>query len=130
MYEDNEQPVLRRVLLTTVWLVIVITIAWATIWLAFFRHNNDSTSQGSLKHQTSQQSSGSKGNKAEKPGNNGPSAGSTGQSNTPVGTGSTTPQPPQTLANTGAGNVFVPFAVASVVGTAVYYVRLRKKLTQ
>ena len=131
MYEDNEQPVLRRVLLIVVWLVIIITIAWATIWIAFFRHDNQ-TNQGTLKHQTTQSTqppSGTSNSKTQTSGNT-PNTGSANQGTTSTpntsGTGS---QQPQALANTGAGNVFIPFTAASIIGTTAYYIRLRKKLT-
>jgi len=130
MYEDNEQPVLRRALLAIVWLVIIVTIAWASIWLAFFRHDNSQTNQGGLKHATTQHPQSPVTNN-KKQGSSGSNTGSTSQgSNSNPNTGNTSSQQPQTLANTGAGNVFVPFTVATIVGTTVYYIRLRKKLMQ
>jgi cytoskeletal protein RodZ len=131
MYEDNEQPVLRRVLLIIVWLVIIITIAWAVIWIAFFRQDNQTTSKNGVSHHTQSTSNTGDSKTRTQSSSSGSSTGSSSQSTTKTpSTDSTTPQPPQALANTGAGNVFIPFIAGSVVGTAAYYVYVRKKLTQ
>lgn len=134
MYEDNEQPVLRRVLLIIVWLVIIATIAWASIWLTFFRNNSSTNHNNTKRPSTSQhsQASTSAGNSKTQPGSgSSTSPGTTNQGATSApNTGGTTTQPPQALANTGAGNVFIPFGAASIIGSAAYYIRLRKRLNQ
>jgi len=139
MYEDTEQPVLRRVLWIVLWFIIVATIAWALIWLVFFRHHNTPNNSGSTLHAPQHSQSSGTGTKAQSPSthsgssstatNSGSSATPSSTSSTPTGS-STTTQGPSTLANTGAGDVFTPFIVASLAGSAVYYVRLHKKLTR
>jgi LPXTG-motif cell wall-anchored protein len=141
MYEDNEQPVLRRILWIVLWLIIIVTIGWAAIWLALFR--NDTANNGRLKSPSQQsqhatthspntgkttQSSGTT-NNATTNTNNSSSNPAPSNVNNPTSTTSTTTSPtPPTLANTGAGDVFIPFMAATMAGSAIYYVRLRKRL--
>jgi cytoskeletal protein RodZ len=139
MYEDTEQPVLRRILWIVLWFIIVATIAWALIWLVFFRHHNVPNNSGSITHTPNHSQSSSTGTKVQSPSthsgssstatNGGSSAMPPSTSSTPAGSSSTT-QAPSTLANTGAGDIFTPFIVASLAGSVVYYVRLHKKLTR
>jgi LPXTG-motif cell wall-anchored protein len=142
MYEDSEAPVLRRVLWIVLWFIVIVAVAWVAVWLAFFRHVNTNT--GSITPPKHSQQSQSKG-KEPSNGNNTTGAtapkssttGGTGSASTPTispSSGSTStasnpaPSSSNTLANTGAGNIFIPFGAASVVGTALYYLRLRKKV--
>jgi cytoskeletal protein RodZ len=132
MYEDTGQPVLRRVLWIILWFIIVATIAWALIWLVFFRHHSAPNTSGSITHapqhsQSSKTQSPSTGSSSTST-KSGSSATTPPTSSTPTAGSST--QTPSTLANTGAGDVFIPFIAASLAGSVVYYVRLHKKLTQ
>jgi len=139
MYEQDATPGFRRTAWVVLWFIVVVAVLWALIWLVFFRHTSPkvSTLHGSNTGQS--QSSGSSNNKNNN--GTGGSAGSTAQnsnsssqnSNSSSSSSSTTANNsattgPTQLANTGAGNVLVPFAVAGVTGSTLYYVRLRRKL--
>ncbi len=122
MYED-EVPVFRRILWFALWFIVIVAVLWFLVWLIFFREttpkHSSSTKSGSQSQSTSSQPP-QHGSGAQPSG----SSGSSGSSSTGSGSGST----PNTLANTGAGDIFVPFGVAAVVGTVAYHVRLRRKL--
>lgn len=143
MYEQDGVPVYRRGLWIVLGFIVAVAVLWLLVWLIFFRHSNpkvsnlhgSNTNKQSQSH-NNQPSSGSSSNKSgsgsgsqntQQSGsgtNNGSSSSAGGGSSTPSAPGS---QPSQ-LANTGAGDVVVPFVVASAAGGALYYVRLRKKL--
>lgn len=125
MYED-EVPVFRRILWFALWFIVIVAVLWFLVWLIFFResspkHNTSTNKSGnhnqSASNQPPQSNSGSKPSTPA----NGANSGNTSSS----GSSSTAPDH---LANTGAGDVFIPFGVATVAGTAIYYVRLRRKL--
>lgn len=158
MYEDSERSVFQRILWIALWLIVIIAIAWAVVWVVFFKNKPVTTNNGTLKSQnpkTSVINPGSSAGKAPSPTSkpststsnstapnssssagadngfsNGPSA-STNSGSAPAPAASSMPAPqPSALANTGAGDVLIPFAVATMVGSTIYYVRLRKKLAR
>lgn len=151
MYE-NEEPVLRRVLWIVLWFVIIVAVVWAIVWVVFFRNKNvpkptlqtgkshTSQSSGSSSHPNTPQppatgsnsgsSANSGSNSGSAPSMGSPSTATQAPSSAPGGNTNTTQQNPQALANAGAGDVLVPFAVATMAGSAIYYVRLHKKLTR
>ncbi len=113
MYAQDETPAFRRRLWMILWFIVVVVVLWTLVWFIFLRHSPSKVSN--LKGSNTSQSQSSN------------SSSSSNKSNTPTTpTASTTSN--QQLANTGAGNVLVPFAVASVGGSVLYYVRLRRKL--
>jgi len=123
MYEDDV-PVFRRILWFALWFIVIVAVLWFLAWLIFFREtapkkssSNNSGQNHSASNQSPQQKSGPQSN-----GSSSNSGSSGGTNNKSADTA------PNQLANTGAGDVFVPFAVATVAGTAIYYVRLRRKL--
>jgi cytoskeletal protein RodZ len=119
MYEQEEAPTLRRRLWLGMWFVIIALVLWALVWLLFFRGSTpDKTLHGSntSQNQTSNNSTNTK--------NTGGSSGT----NSTSGSSNTATTTPDNLANTGPGNVVAVVAGSAVAGTALYYVRLRKKL--
>jgi cytoskeletal protein RodZ len=119
MYEQGETPTLRRRLWVVLWFVVIVLVLWALVWLLFFRHTAPKVTTLHGSNTSQNQSS-----------NNNANTKNTGSSSTdtttPSSSGTTTT--PDGLANAGPGNIWAPFAVASVAGGALYYVRLRKKL--
>jgi cytoskeletal protein RodZ len=133
MYEQ-EEPALRRVLLIVLWFVVIVVILWALIWLIFFR-NSGSTKTPQISKQTgqSQQKLKTPNGSSSTASASSASSGGTSSSSTPAGTtpssaatGSTATGP-STLTNTGAGDIFLPFMVATLAGATFYHIHLRKK---
>lgn len=114
MYDQDTVPVFRRGLWMVLGLIVIVAVLWAVAWLIFFRHPSPKTSTLHGANTSQNQS-----------GNNQSSNSSTNSSTNASNTAATNSDQ---LANTGAGNVLVPFGVASVVGGTLYYVRLRRKL--
>jgi LPXTG-motif cell wall-anchored protein len=112
LYEQDEVSGLRRGLGITALFVVTVVVLWTLVWLVFYRNSSPKVA---TKH-----SSGT--TQSQKSSDAQSASGTPGTSNTSGGT------TPTQLANTGAGNIMVPFAVASMVGSALYYVRLRRKL--
>lgn len=137
---DTEEPVLRRVLAIILWAVVIVAVVWAVIWFVFFRGHSQPANNGGLTHKgtTSQNNQNkSQGQKPQSPTQPSTSSGSSSSSQTANNAGSSlqsggssAAQGPTQLANTGAGDIFAPFALATVAGSTVYYIRLRRKLTQ
>jgi cytoskeletal protein RodZ len=141
MYE-NEEPISRRIVWIVLWFVIIVAVAWAIVWLVFFRNSSTTNQNGGLKSkapqsQPSQTPKNSQGNSGKQNSNssnsnsgNGGSANNSGNGAAPTApaSGGSAAPAPNTLANTGAGDVLIPFAAATMVGSAVYYIRLSKKL--
>jgi cytoskeletal protein RodZ len=130
MYEQNEVPVFRRILWIVLWFVVIVAVIWVLVWLIFFRHSSPKATK-SHTPQTSQNQPAAPSSPKTATGSGTAPTGSSpaptaGQGNpSPSSTGTAAPSQ---LANTGAGDVIVPFVVASAAGSALYYVRLRKKL--
>lgn len=112
MQEQNGAAASRGNLRLIPGVFIVIVLLWILLWLLFFR---STPPQPSGSHTTSTKPKTLSGSQTA---NNGTS----GQS-THSNSGSTQ------LANAGAGNVVAPALTASLVGGALYQVRLRKKLS-
>jgi cytoskeletal protein RodZ len=126
MYEQNEAPTLRRRLWLVMWFVIIALVLWALVWLLFFRHSpSNKTLHGSNTSQNQTSNSGNH-NTPKTGGTSGGSPASTSTSGSSA-TPSTTATP-DGLANTGPGNVIAVVTSATVAGTLLYYIRLRKKL--
>lgn len=132
MYEQNEVPVFRRILWLALWFIVIVAVVWLLVWFIFFRntspkttstHHGSSTSQSSAPQKSSKSDSTSSSNSAQNTGSN--AAANTGS--TPGASAPTATQPTE-LANTGAGDLVWPFAVASLVGSTIYYVRATKRL--
>ena len=134
MYEESETPDYRRLIVFGVAIVLIVAIVWLFVWLIFFRSSakvatphkpassqSQSTKSGKSNKQQTSQSSGGSGQG---------SSNAEGQINAPGQNATTTPGGASSsqLANTGPGNVLVPVGAATVAGSALYYVRLRKKL--
>ena len=114
MQTQDVTPVFRRRLWMVLWFMVIAVVLWALVWFVFFRQSSPKISNVRGSNTSQKQSSSSS------------SSQSSTTSATPTASTTTTPN---NLANTGAGNILIPFAVASVAGTAIYYVRLRRKLT-
>lgn len=129
MYEQKEMPVWRRVLWIVLGAVVVVAIVWALVWLIFIRDNSPKAPAIHSKdhHQTQTSDTSKSGNATQ---NN---SSSSKQSTQPSGTpsqSSNSSTPPQTLANTGPGNILAPVFITSVVGSTFYYIRLRRKIVK
>ena len=138
---DTEEPVLRRVLAIILWAVVIVAVVWAVIWFVFFRGHAQPSNTGGLTHKNTTSQNKPQGQQPVQSNPNtstSPSTSSSSQTANNAGSSlgsnnnssSSTTQTPTQLANTGAGNIFVPFTLAAVAGSAVYYIRLRRKLTQ
>ncbi len=123
MYEQDAAPNIRRVIWIALGFIVTVVVLWVLVWLVFFRHSSSKTTNINGSNTKQNQSGTTKPN--TKGGANGNA--SSPPSNTGAPSSSAAAAPDQ-LANTGAGDVFVPFAVAGVSGSVLYYVRLRKKL--
>jgi len=118
MYDQDGAPTFRQSVLRALALVVVIALLWVLLWLIFFRDSPKDTDLKGAKtgqNQSSDQGDKSKDNPKPSPA---PSNGTT--ANPPGG--------PSELADTGAGNVLIPFGVATAAGTVLYHIRLRRKL--
>lgn len=118
MYAQDETPAFRRRLWMILWFIVVVVVLWTLVWFIFLRDSAPKVSN--LKGSNTSQ------NQSSSSGSNSSSNSSSSKSSTPSSSSTSTSD--QQLANTGAGNVLIPFAVASVAGTALYYIRLRRKL--
>jgi len=135
MYEQVEVPVFRRIIWIIVLAVVAVVVLCVLIWLIFFRHpaKKPHSSTSSTKTSQKQQAADNNGLNVSIDGDHTATSGTTSTSDTPGPTGaskkntSNTGAPSTELANTGAGNVIAVFAVASVTGSVLYYVRLRRK---
>ena len=131
MYDQDEAPTFRRGLWVILWFVVIIAVLWTLIWLIFFRHSSPKTPtlQGSNtnQNQSSDNKSNSNSGSSKSSDKNGANNGGDGGNTAPSAPSNTSGSSANQLANTGAGDVVVPFVVASVAGTAIYYVRLRRK---
>lgn len=129
MYEQNEVPMFRRILWIVLWFIVAVAVIWVLIWFIFFR---DSSPKVVKKPSTATQKSQSTQKKPTKTGTTPAPSTSTDTGSIGTNQNNATTNPtgttPSQLVNTGAGNIVVPFAVASVAGTTIYYVRLRRKL--
>lgn len=117
MQTQDVTPVFRRRLWMVLWFMVIAVVLWALVWFIFFRQTSPKISNVRGSNTSQRQSSNSSSSS---------SSSQSSASSTPTASTTTTPS---NLANTGAGNVLIPFAVASVAGTVLYYVRLRRKLT-
>jgi len=143
MYDQNETqtPIFLRILWIALWAILIIVVAWVFIWLLFFRHQDTgkiSTDKNQTTQQTSTNGDASKNTKDTKdtqntpsnnPGTNNTTSPQTSQNSSSAAANDPAKATPTELANTGAGDVLMPFAVATVAGTTLYYIRLRRKLT-
>jgi cytoskeletal protein RodZ len=134
MYEDNV-PVFRRILWIALWFVVIIVVLWVLIWLIFFRHHPAETPTGNNGHTTTQTNPTHQSAPAtptntppSSTGSSNPSSSASGSTGSPAPATSAPATAPSQLANTGAGDVFIPFAVATLTGSTIYYVRLVRKL--
>ena len=131
MYEQNEVPLLRRILWIILWFVVVVAVIWVLVWLIFFRHSSPVPTPHKAKtHQSQSATPPPRNNPGNSTGSSNSAtptsnSGSSSPSGAPSATSTTTPSQ---LANTGAGNIVIPFVIAGTVGTVAYQVRLRKKL--
>ncbi len=131
MYQPDQAHVLRRGLWILLWLVVIVVALWALVWLLFFHHPTPSATLHESNSKQTHSASNSPSSQSANGGaattkNDGQSPGSTVPD---TNTSKVAPNSNQ-LANAGAGNVFVPFGVATLAGTAFYYVRLRRKAMQ
>jgi len=117
MFAQSDVPNFRHRLWLILWFIVIVAVLWALVWLLFFRGSpsNVSTVNGSNKASQKQSSGGSQSN-------GGSSNASTNSSSATAGS------TPSQLANTGAGNILIPFGTASAAGTVAYYIRLRRKV--
>jgi cytoskeletal protein RodZ len=145
MYEENNTPVFRRIIVLALAFVALVVVLWLLVWLIFFRHHNP-TNVAPKHKETSQsqstQSSSSEDNSSNQTPGTTPSTPAPTPGSTPAQTPTSAPAPnnsgtintpastttPNNLANTGPGNVVAPVAVAVVAGSSLYYVRLHRKL--
>lgn len=130
MYEENSTPTLRRILWLAVWFIVIAVVLWMVIWLVFFRHPQAKKPVAKPNPVAQPVQPSPAGNAGSSAGSVGTTGGN-GSSPAPVSPGATSPstaaQPTQ-LANTGAGDVLLPAVVATALGGAGYYIRIRKKL--
>lgn len=115
LYEQDEVSGFRRGLGITVLFVVTVVVLWTLVWFVFYRNSSPKVA---TKH-----SSGTA--QSQKSSDTQSAGGTSGTTGTPSASGGAAPTQ---LANTGAGNIMVPFAMASIAGSAFYYVRLRRKL--
>lgn len=123
MYEQNDVPVFRRILWLALWFVVILVVLWVAVWLIFFRHADTKKVATPHKTTTTTQQQKSSGTVAT------PDSADSSTSSGNPSSGATVPTAsPAELANTGPGDVVTPVAVAAVAGSALYYIRTRKKL--
>jgi cytoskeletal protein RodZ len=127
MYEENTVPAWRKIVILAVAGVAIVAIVWLTVWLIFF--HNHSTTPASSKKPSSSSSQGSRASSDSESRSSSSSTSSTTPPSSSPSTSSASTSTP-TLANTGPGNVFAPVVFASLTGSALYYIRLRRKLTE
>lgn len=132
MYEQNDAPMYRRLILIGVAAVVVIALIWVLVWLIFFRTTTKVAAPHRPATTQSQSAKSGQSGKNTAPKTSGSpqsNSGSEGQINAPGQSATTSPGSTSSqLANTGPGEIFLPVGAAAVAGTALYYVRLRKKL--
>lgn len=140
MYEQTESraAVVRRVLLIGVWLVALVALValvWLLVWILFFRHHHTAAPAKNVDTSLHRKSTSAGSSNTSNPALSGQGTGGGANSNSnPATSGAQTNDThPQTggqteLANAGAGNVVLPVMVATIAGSSLYYVRLRKKL--
>lgn len=118
IYEQSQVSTLRRGLWVILWLVVIVAILWTLVWLVFLRHSPKKVSTVQDSGTSQDQSQTEKQTPKPSP-----------APSTPTTPGQSAAKPaPGQLANTGAGNIVIPFAAASVAGGALYYIRLRRKV--
>jgi len=125
MYEANEVSLTRRIVVLTITGVAIVAIVWFTVWFIFFRNHHDTEtparnrgSQSQTEKQSSDTNSSTSSSSSDT--NAASNSSSTGTTGATSSTATTTPA----LANTGPGNVVAPVAIAVVVGSSLYYVRV------
>jgi cytoskeletal protein RodZ len=133
VYEQNDVPMFRRILLIGLAAIAVIVVLWAVLWLLFIRSDGKAKTPTSHKTTTSQSRKSSDSSKSTASAPAGSSIAAPGNSSTQSSTSAQSSIPtsstaPTELVNTGAGSLVVPFVVASVAGTTFYYIRTRKQL--
>ena len=134
MYETNEVPVARRVIILVLTAIAIIAIVWLTVWLIFFRHpepakvtkqkptaTSSQSSQPTKPSSSTSSGSNQSGSSATPASGSNPTSPSANQNTSSAST--TTPA----LANTGPGNVIPPVLAASVLGAGAYHTYLRRK---
>jgi cytoskeletal protein RodZ len=127
MYEENTVPAWRKILILALAGVAIVAIVWLTVWLIFFHnHNTTPTSSHKPSGPSSQQSHTS--SNSDSGSSKSSNSSTTPSTSSPATSSASTTTP--ALANTGPGNIFAPVVLASVTGSALYYVRLRRKLTE
>lgn len=141
MYEQNNRPLLGRILWLIISLLIIGGIVWLILWLIFWR-NPSATPTVSVKKptQTTQttSSNSSQPSTSSSTGHtsststttsNAASLGSVAEETTSTGTSSTDTAPSSTqLVATGPGDMIIPIVAAVAGGTAFYQLRTRRHL--
>lgn len=118
IYDDEERmATLRQGAKRVIWVVAAVAILWLGAWFLFFRDTGSKTADLESERTSQDKTSQTKTDKDK----------SSGTSNTNKTSDKTAT--PSELADTGPGNVAAVVGLATVAGTVVYYVRLRKKLT-
>ena len=130
MYEDNHIHAFRRMALIGLWLLAVLVVAGLLVWLIFFHHDSKGViktgeKSGSGHTQTSQPSASTPATIPKPATTSTPTV--LTPDTTPTSASPSTTTPSQ-LANTGPGDLATPILGAVLVGSAVYYVRLHRKL--
>ena len=132
MYEQNEVSIVRRVLWLILWFILIVAVLWVAIWFVFFRNDSKKTNKTPTSPNQSQSKQTPSGNSTPAATTNTNDKGTrptnAAAPSTPTQS-STTTQPTQ-LANTGAGDVLAPAATAMIIGSSLYYIRLRRKAAE
>jgi cytoskeletal protein RodZ len=128
MYDQNEPSVLRRILWYVMWLIVLAAIVWLVVWAIFFRDNHKSTPPRTTT--TSQQSRSSSSDKTGSPHKGGPSSSSTNSGVTPSNNSSVPSGTPETLVNTGPGDILLVAVVVGIAGSTVHYLYQRRALAR
>lgn len=128
MYEQNEPSVLRRILWYVLWLIVLAVIVWLVLWAIFFRDNRKSTPPRTTT--ISQQPRSSSSDKAGSSSKAGPSSSGTNSGVVPSNNPNAPSGTPETLVNTGPGDVLPVAVVVGIAGGAVHYLYQRRTLAR
>ncbi len=129
MREQEDTPIFHRRVRVVLYFVLAVAVLWMVVWFIFFRPSPAKSTDVHTVDTSGNQSSGSA-NATTKRSSSNSSEGSTASQATPGNATTASGAPASQLANTGAGDVFIPFGAAVVIGSVVYQIWVRRKYAQ